>query len=155
MEPQRLQYSIKEDRFRLIALMDGELMTFNLSRMESCEAGDPLGTVSPQQYPETTYAEVLLSDNRSTLERFLLFFSNYERRTKKLDNGLYQVRVSFPKQDATEVLVNVLSFSPMAKIIAPEEMKQAFMQRIQKQKDLLKTAGKEGETNDGREAERF
>lgn len=155
VEPQRLQYSIKEDRFRLFALLNGELRTFNLSRIQSCEAGGKLGIVSSQQYPETAYAEVLLSNRRSTLERFLLYFSNYERRTKLLDNGLFHVRVDYPKQDETEVLVNILSFSPMAKIIAPEEMKEKFIERIQRQKDLVKELRKEYPEDDGREAERI
>lgn len=138
VEPQRLQYSIKEDRFRLIALMDGILRTFNLSRMQSCELEEKVVVVSPQQYPDVDYIEVIISNNRSAIERFLLYFSNYERRTTKLENGFFKVKITFPKQDETEVLVNALSFIPMVKIVAPEEMKEKFLERIEKQKELLK-----------------
>ena len=137
-EPQRLQYSIKEDRFRLFALKDGVLYTINLSRIISCESESKVKVPSPHRYLETSYVEIIINNNRRTLERFLLYFSNYERRTTNLGNGVFDVKIVFPKQDETEVLVNILSYIPMVRVIAPEEMKDKFMQRIQKQKELWK-----------------
>lgn len=135
--PLFLQYSLKEDKFRLMAVVDGNRRTFNLSRIEYCELGKSYVEGIAFEKPEIGYVEVSLKNERQTLERFLLYFANYERKTVALDNGTFIVKMRYPKQDETEVLVNILSFTPMVKIKAPQCMVQAAKLRINRQKYLF------------------
>ena len=139
VEPIELQYSIKENRFRLFAVFYEELRSFNLSRINACGIGSKICGGKPVPKFEQTYVEVSIANDRHTLERFLLTFSNYQRSTKKINEDLFKVRVTFPKQDAKEVLVNILSFTPMAKIIAPAHMLELYQDKIERQRAIEAT----------------
>lgn len=136
VEPVELQYSIKEDRFRLFSVCDGKLRSFNLSRITACSLGDAIEEKKSAPKFEQTYVEVFIVNDRHTLERFLLTFSNYRRSTKRVDEETFKVRVTFPKQDANEVLINILSFTPMAKVIAPVYMLELYQAKIDRQRSI-------------------
>lgn len=131
--PLYLQYSLKEDVFRLAAVYENRKFTYNLSRMDSCKIGSYYDLPVEHIDAEQSYVEVSIENDRQTLERFLLYFANYERRTTAIDDKHFIVKMRFPKQDETEVLINILSFTPMAKIVAPSNMLAEFKRRIQKQ----------------------
>ncbi len=59
----------------------------------------------------------------------------------EIGDNLFKVRITFPKQDAHEVLVNILSFAPMAKIIAPVQMLELFQAKIERQKSFFRERG--------------
>lgn len=136
--PLYMQYSLKEDLFRLIAVADGNKRTYNLSRIFHCEKGKPFDNDIVYSESEQGYVEVSIKNDRQTLERFLLYFANYERRTTALNDGTFTVSMRYPKGDETEVLVNILSFAPMVKITAPQEMVAEARKRILRQSALLK-----------------
>ncbi len=72
--PQELQYSMKEDKFRLFAVCDGEMHSYNLSRIKSCQlAGKMDGEFSPVKL-EQSFVEVAMNNERHALERSLLRF---------------------------------------------------------------------------------
>ena len=137
IHPRELQYSLKEDKFRLFAVYEGELISFNLSRMRSCQLVDKGEEEKLPFKLEQSFVEVVMTNERNTVERFLLTFSNYRRSTRKLEDGSFKVRVTFPKQDRMEVLVNILSFAPMAKIIAPTKMVELYRGKLERQKKLF------------------
>lgn len=136
--PLYLQYSLKEDVFRLVAVYEKCKFTYNLSRMDSCKIGKHYDSVVEYFDAEQSYVEVSIENDRQTLERFLLYFANYERKTTAIDDKHFIVKMRFPKQDETEVLINILSFAPMAKIVAPSNMLAEFKRRMQKQAAFLR-----------------
>lgn len=137
IKPIELQYSIKEDKFRLFAVYNDKLFSFNLSRIKSCAIGDKILENSSPPHLSETYVDVHIINDKHTLERFLLSFSNYRRSTRKISENEFKIRVIFPKQDINEVLVNILSFAPMAEILAPSEMLELCRQKIKRQKELF------------------
>ena len=137
-EPISLQYSTKENRFRLFAYPRGRDLIYmiNLSRITEASVKDVIRSPRKGEV-ELSYVELIFKRARETPQRLLLYFSNYERQTKKLDENHFSVKIAYPKADESEVLVNLLSFVPMVKVVAPEQMKEKFDERIRKQKELL------------------
>ena len=139
-EPHYLQYSTKENKFRLLAFPFGTDMIYaiNISRIIDCSIKEKV--INPANaHKDYSYVELLLKHKRESLERLLLYFSNYERHSKKIDDDHFLVTIFFPRVDEKEVFINILSFIPMVKIISPEQMKEKFIERIKQQNDILKS----------------
>ena len=78
--PYRMEYSAKDDKFRLLATGKRRLNTINMARVRSCElldAYDPKSITLPQENSEELV--MLLHDERNGLERVLLHFSHFEK----------------------------------------------------------------------------
>ena len=134
--PYRLEYSVKDDKFRLLAARKHRLDTINMARIYSCELLDeyaPKSVTLPKESLEEL--TLLLHDERNALERVLLHFSHFEKETLKLDEQLYQIKLRYDKNDETELLIRVLSFGPVLEVKAPTKFIQLMKNRIQKQID--------------------
>ena len=136
--PYRLEYSVKDDKFRLLATGKRRLDVINLARICFCELldeYDPKSVAWPKEHlKELT---LLLRDERNALERVLLHFSHFEKETIKLEDRLYQIKLRYDKNDETELLIRVLSFGPVLEVKAPTEFIQLMRNRIQKQIDYV------------------
>ena len=133
--PYRLEYSAKDDKFRLLATGKRRLNTINMARVRSCElldAYDPKSITLPQENSEELV--MLLHDERNGLERVLLHFSHFEKETQKLADRLYQIRLRYDKDDETELLIRVLSFGPVLEVIEPSAFVTLMRKRIAVQK---------------------
>lgn len=132
--PYRLEYSAKDDKFRLLAAGKRWLSTINMARVRSCElldAYDPKAVTLPGEHQEEL--TLLLHDERNGLERVLLHFSHFEKETLKLEERLYQIKLRYDKDDETELLIRVLSFGPVLEVKAPSEFVRLMRNRIRKQ----------------------
>lgn len=129
--PCRLEYSAKDDKFRLLAADTRRDSMINLARMESCEL---LEEYAPDSFrpPEKRLHELvlLLHDERNGLERVLLHFSHFEKETRKLDGRLYQIKLRYDQEDETELLIRVLSFGPVLEVKAPAEFIALVKERV-------------------------
>lgn len=132
--PYRLEYSAKDDKFRLLAIGKRRLHTVNMARVRSCELLDPYDpkeiTLPHARLEELT---LILHDERNALDRVLLHFSHFEKETFKLDDRLYQIKLRYDKDDETELLIRVLSFGPVLEVKAPDGFIRLMRSRIQKQ----------------------
>lgn len=120
--PYRLEYSAKDDKFRLLAADTRRVNVINLARVEYCELleeYDPDSFCLPGQRLHELV--LLLHDERNGLERVLLHFSHFEKETRKLDDRLYQITLRYDQEDETELLIRVLSFGPVLEVKAPAE----------------------------------
>ena len=133
--PYRLEYSAKDDKFRLLATGKRRLNTINMARVRSCElldAYDAKSITLPQENSEELV--MLLHDERNGLERVLLHFSHFEKETQKLADRLYQIRLRYDKDDETALLIRVLSFGPVLEVIEPSAFVTLMRKRIAVQK---------------------
>lgn len=132
--PYRLEYSSKDDKFRLLSLKDQENNIINLARIDSCKIA---ATPAPVKFdlPQNNSKELilLLNDERNALERVLLHFSHFEKETIKLENEKFQIKLFYDKDDEAELLIRVLSFGPVLEVKAPQEFIDLITYRIQKQ----------------------
>lgn len=131
--PLRLEYSAKDDKFRLIT-MKAQKHIINLARVQSCELleeFDPDRARIPRERREELV--FLLHDERNAIERVLLHFSHLEKETVRLLHGLYRVTLRYDPDDETELLIRLLSFGPVIEVQAPQTIVDQMRERIRKQ----------------------
>ena len=132
--PYRLEYSEKDDKFRILVTGMRRMNTINMARIRSCELleeYDPGAVTVPKGRLKAL--TLLLHDERNGLERVLLHFSHFEKETQKLDEQLYRITLRYDQDDETELLIRVLSFGPVLEVVAPITFRQLMRNRIQKQ----------------------
>ena len=135
--PARLEYSAKDDKFRLYAFTRGRLFIINLARIRNCLLREPF---DPAELPEIRFREkevvFELTDMRNALERVLLHFSDLEKETVRLDEIHYRVTLYYKQSDETEILIRILSFGPVLRVIEPEAFLSLIRERLQRQAAL-------------------
>jgi len=138
LTPYRLEYSTKDDKFRLETAGARFAAYINLSRVEECALLEPYDELSlnPPKRREKTVV-FLLSDERKALDRVMLHFSDCRKETVRLDDKNYQVQLWYEAQDETEMLIRILSFGPMIKVTEPDRFISLIKQRLRMQKSLL------------------
>ena len=117
--PCYLEYSEKDDRFRLVAAGLKRRWVINLSRIKECTFAEreELMPLKEMRKDSLTFE---LEDCRNTLNRALLHFSHLEKETKRLDDVRYRVTLKYDPQDETEMVIRILSFGSSIKVVEPE-----------------------------------
>ena len=139
--PHKLEYSPKDDKFRLITLSPNSMQAINLARITRCELTEASFREKANPRPINQGTLVLeLTDERNALERVMLHFSHLEKETKRLDDKHYQLILHYDKDDETELLIRVLSFGPMLRVISPTDFIQKLKERLEKQAKLRTTS---------------
>ena len=136
--PYRLEYSSKDDKFRLITGFRNKPLTVNLSRIDSVEILDPWEE-DEYRLPQEREKELVMElyDTRNALERAMLHFSDLEKETERIDDRHYRIRLHYRQGDETEILIRILSFGPVLKVIEPETMVAQLRERLTKQMALM------------------
>lgn len=129
VSPLYLEYSEKDDRFRLAA-EDTQPWTINLSRLESCRLLEKAYRCVGQPRRQTQSLTLELTDERAALERVLLHFSHLEKETKRLDETHYRITLWYDANDETEMLIRILSFGAVVQVISPEDFRKKIQQRL-------------------------
>ena len=133
VKPDHLEYSEKDDKFRLISTGCRYAGTINLSRIISCKTC-PKGNVKPERTPvrKACCLTLELIDERNALERVLLHFAHFEKRAERIDDR-YRILLHYDLADETEILIRVLSFGPFLKVMEPESFVELIRCRLKKQ----------------------
>lgn len=132
--PKRLEYSEKDDKFRVIA--EGcKYEHFNVARVISCEYCNK----DPQWEKETKHDELreitlLIRNERNALERVMMHFAHFEKRAERMNDGTHQVSIKYYASDETEMVIRVLSFGPLVKVLEPESFIDLIKDRLIRQK---------------------
>ena len=146
--PWRLNYSAKDDKFRLLAATcfptRKRRVIMNVARMLEIENlssallidvdyGDRLF----QQPVENPSILLRIYPERNALERAMLQFAAYQKETEYDEpSGSYLCRIYFDPEDETELLIRVLSFGPTIKALEPTSFVAQLRERIQRQVTL-------------------
>ncbi len=134
--PDHLEYSEKDDKFRLVGTGRRRVETVNLARIVCCapfsEPFDP--PAAKAEPPKKRTVEFELYDQRNALERVLMHFAHFEKQAVKADGGKYRVTVSYDRDDETEIVIRLLSFGPMIRVTAPEHCVELIRARLLRQK---------------------
>ena len=140
--PYKLEYSSKDDKFRLIGIVNNgyadNSLTVNLGRLHSVKL---LGHYPSEEYrpPEARMREltVELVDERNCLERFMLHFSHLEKQARKLDETHYRVKLKYDRDDETEILIRIISFGAKVRVVSPDSFIKQIRERLTKQETYL------------------
>ena len=133
--PYYLEYSEKDDRFRLIAAGRKRRWVINLSRITACEPAHYSEAIPLKEASSKTIT-FELEDRRNAMERVLLHFSHLEKETKRLDDNRYRVTLKYDSNDETEMVIRILAFGSAVKVTEPESFIALLRERIGKQKQL-------------------
>ena len=133
--PLRLEYSEKDDKFRVITAGWRTVTTVNLARMRSCMpyTGDKPPEGEPREVIHDTIT-VKIRDERNALERFMLHFAHFEKQAERLDSMQYQVKIRYARDDETEMVIRILSFGPLVEVVGPEKFRGLVIEKLKKQK---------------------
>ena len=141
MTPQRLEYSEKDDKFRLAGYGFQHLF-INLARITQCKPynGKVLYTEHPPEPPKKKTVELELVNERNALERVLMHFAHFEKQAERLDVRRYRIRITYNQEDETEMIIRILAFGPVVKVVSPKEFTEQMKERLRRQRRLDRNA---------------
>ena len=135
MIPEKLEYSEKDDKFRVIGRRGPKKAEIvNLARIKKV-ARSHKQLADAEQMREIPKQSVTLSiyDQRNALERVMLHFAHFEKRSEKMDDRRYKITIYYDGGDETELVIRILSFGPMVKVLEPDRMVSLIKARLRKQ----------------------
>lgn len=152
--PKRLEYSSREDKFRLCCLQQvrgifSREMVLNLGRVRACHlskrevsgkksAGGSLPGSLAAGKRAAEPVRIAISGERNSLERCMLHFASYEKHTEyEEESGRYLCSIYYDLADETELLVEILSFGPVIQVLGPESFLRQVRKRVKRQHELL------------------
>ena len=132
--PLRLEYSEKDDKFRVVTAGWRAVSTVNLSKIRACAHDTGYRRVSSREravvYDTIT---VKIRDERNAMERFMLHFAHFEKQAEKLDKKHYLVKIKYAHDDESEMVIRILSFGPMIEVLEPEPFRKLVIEKLEKQ----------------------
>ena len=135
--PLKLEYSLKDDKFRLIISGDKRDTTINIARISKCSLLDTFElSEAVEKGHEKAHLVMELVDERNALERVMLHFSHLEKETVRLDGDRYLITLQYNQEDEAEILIRVLSFGPMLKVLEPSSFVDQIRDRLERQKRI-------------------
>ena len=154
--PYKLSYSELNDKFRLMCAVFNvrtqkcSRAFLNLGRMVSAQklSNEQLAYVN---MPTETDLKALFSEpyeappiileictERNALERFMLQFASFERKTEyDPERDLYTCYIHYDPKDEMELLIRILSFGYTVKVLSPPHFLAQIKERIAKQMQLM------------------
>lgn len=155
--PKSLQYSPKDDKFRLLCVKPrpgkSDLSyTLNVGRILNCCLCEKLeqaeGKTKPllkagrteaaESRPEAEPAVIEIDGRRNSLERCMLKFADYEKHTEfDEERGIYICSIYYDIQDETELLIDLLSFGPVIRVTRPMRLVEQVRERVKRQNERL------------------
>lgn len=132
--PVRIEYSEKDDKFRIVTAGWRSVSTVNLARIRACShyAGEKL-SVGRENTPAYDTVTVRIRDERNALERFMLHFAHFEKQAEKLGKRQYLVKIKYSRDDEPEMVIRVLSFGPMVEVVGSESFRKLVIEKLEKQ----------------------
>lgn len=134
--PLRLEYSEKDDKFRVVTAGWHAVSTVNLSKIRACVhyTGEKILDGEAREIPEDTIT-LRVTDERNALERVMLHFAHFEKQAEKLGEKTYLLKIKYAHDDQTEMVIRILSFGPMVEVLGSEPFKNLMIERLKKQKN--------------------
>ena len=132
--PLRLEYSEKDDKFRVATAGWRAVSTVNLAKIKSCAYDMGYRRVSGRERAvvyDTITVKIL--DERNAMERFMLHFAHFEKQAEKLDKKHYQVKIKYAHDDESEMVIRILSFGPLIEVLEPEPFRKLVIEKLEKQ----------------------
>ena len=132
--PVRLEYSEKDDKFRLITAGWRAVTTVNLAKIRACVPyNGEKQAIGKEQAVIYKTVTVKIRDDRNAMERFMLHFAHFEKQAEKLDKKYYLVKIKYDHDDESEMVIRILSFGPMVEVLESESFRKLVIEKLKKQ----------------------
>ena len=134
-QPTDLEYSEKDDKFRLKVSGSQYVNIINLSSIFSYELFQgEFFNQSCQISNEKKQITLLITDTHKTLERCMLHFAHFRtsvQKTEKLNE--YKVIIECDEEDINEMVIRVLRFGPYAEVLEPVDFRERIREKLRLQ----------------------
>lgn len=132
--PTKLEYSEKDDKFRVYVSGCRYARIINLGRIVRCVPynGEHVISDEPLERVEDTVL-IEITNARNALERVMLHFAHFEKQAESLGGGKYLLRIRYDRADEAEMIIRILSFGPMVKVLEPSEFIELIREKLKKQ----------------------
>ncbi len=135
LQPQRLEYSKKDDKFRLIARGVQSEEIINLQKITHCKIKSERIKIRGLMHKREQHSVVFeLTDERKALERALLHFAHFKKEAVQTGSKTYRITLWYDSLDETEMVIRILSFGPFIKVVEPESFVNLIKERLIRQK---------------------
>ena len=135
LQPEYLEYSEKDDKFRLAGYSTHRTFV-NLARVTRCERYSGKIHDPVPERPEKKTVVLELSEERNALERVLMHFAHFEKQAERLDGQQYRISITYDHEDETEILIRILAFGPVVRVVSPENFVCLIKDRLARQKNI-------------------
>lgn len=145
--PIKLEYSPKDDKFRLIAITESEEYgqnetVYNLASIrEIQDAPDQFSISVPKELPHKVIEEPIelqIFNERNAVERFMFEFSSYKKESViDKETGNCTTKVFCHLNEMSEMLIKILAFGVTIKVLGPGWFVEKIKKRIHRQHELL------------------
>jgi hypothetical protein len=133
-----MEYSSKDDKFRMIAISDDKTIILNMARVKNTILREMCTTDEVSAPTRDKRVIVLeLEDVNNALERAMIHFSYLEKETIKLSESRYQLTIRYFREDEAELLIQILSFGSALKVLSPDTFINKLRERLAKQLELF------------------
>lgn len=132
--PTRLEYSEKDDKFRVFVSGCRYASVINLARIKDCSIyrGEHVVKDTPREKEEASVL-IEISDERNALERVMLHFAHFKKQAECIGKRKYRLRINYDRNDEAEMVIRILSFGPLVKVIEPESFVDMIKEKLKKQ----------------------
>ncbi len=135
--PYKLEYSEKDDKFRVLLSMRKDAQIILLGGIEKVEiVGDSQEKRLKYAVWRKKHFTLTLIDERNALERVLLHFAHFEKEAEKIGDKKYRIKIYYDLSDETELVIRVLSFGPFIEVTEPQSFRNLIIERLNKQKSF-------------------
>lgn len=137
--PRRIEYSAKDDKFRLCAGNVFSARVLNIGRIVECLEDEEFNpSVQPALVINREEVVFEIVNSRNCLERALIHFSALKKETTRIDKDKFLVRMEYPKDMETEILIRLMQFGQFIKILEPASLVENIKSRLSAQDTAIK-----------------
>jgi hypothetical protein len=134
--PTRLEYSEKDDKFRMYTSGRRYVYVMNLARITKCKLYEGEKFVPLiESAPQTDTLTLEITDERNALERVMLHFAHFEKRAECIGKRKYRLNITYNRDDEPEMVIRILSFGPLVKVTEPEKFVNLIREKLKKQQN--------------------
>lgn len=133
--PYKLEYSAKDDKFRMLCF-GRHSNPINLQRIVSVSVLGKDCTLNNSSKKDIIRELcVQIKDENKALERVLIHFAHFEKKTIKCDENLYMLYLKYYENDEAEIVMRILSFGPYLKVLQPQRVVNLIKDKLISQKN--------------------
>ncbi len=144
--PVYIEYSKRDSRFRLYAICNNKVRTFNLERIVSAETTDESFDISSAKEAINTYfaineREMVVSfdETMNVPDRILTEFSCFKKKCIKWSDSSYRMTLCYNSFDKREILIRLLSYGSLVFIEDDSgDVRAELISRLESQLSLSK-----------------
>ena len=134
--PKKMEYSEKDDKFRVITSGCRYITTVNLARLKKCSIYEGSYEVKEKRIKtKMSTLTMRVKDERNALERTMLHFAHFEKQVEKLNDKEYKLTLTYDSDDETEMVIRILSFGPLVEVLEPLDFRELIKNKLIKQQN--------------------